>query len=448
MKLRVLCAVVALTIGASLAEAQMTTADGIDAFLRGDYERAAEILHPLAGPVQADPVAALFVGMLYESGRGVPRDVLRACALYSRAEDGGLPFISRLAEELLLSLRGSLEFKQFKECDLLAAIGFDHGVQPLTFSLGPGHSVTVDVGGATITYQGKESHIDVFPGIAGIVILPARHTALSSGRSPVARNFLEFFTWAPNPNQGLWSLNWLLFEVIGDDFVPIADDILTTSAAAQPPIDLDTTQMTRVRVNDAGDAEWAVLTGPNQQSEIIETEAERQEAARQSEARQAAERAVDWTRVLDPYRRPTLTYADATGCAALLVYGWSADRSEIITMRADKSLLQLSTVPRTLDLASQGADYELLVHVFERPVRSSPFCNDVRSTENSPEQWRAIGGTVTIEVSPPGILAREPSLYRATIRIVGAEFVNATGGRVKQLQPIVLTALVGGGYVG
>jgi hypothetical protein len=117
-------------------------------------------------------------------------------------------------------------------------------------------------------------------------------------------------------------------------------------------------------------------------------------------------------------------------------------------MRADKDVLQLSTAARTFDLAAQGTDFELLVHVFERAVRSWPFCNDVRSAnDRPPETWRATGGTVTIELSPLGVLARSPHLYRATIRVVGAEFVNATGGRVRQVRPITLTAFVGG-YIG
>ncbi len=60
------------------------------------------------------------------------------------------------------------------------------------------------------------------------------------------------------------------------------------------------------------------------------------------------------------------------------------------------------------------------------------------------ETWRATRGSITIELSPPGIRASAPFLYRATIRLVGAEFVNSAGVRVQERQPITLTALVGG----
>jgi hypothetical protein len=36
--------------------------------------------------------------------------------------------------------------------------------------------------------------------------------------------------------------------------------------------------------------------------------------------------------------------------------------------------------------------------------------------------------------------------YRATVRIVGAEFVSESGVRVRQVQPITLTAMVGFGW--
>ena len=196
-------------------------------------------------------------------------------------------------------------------------------------------------------------------------------------------------------------------------------------------------------MNEKGDAEWAVVTEQTQQSEVIATDTERREALEQASARKAAEARVDWKRVRDAHRAPTLIYADAEGCANVFVYGRSADRTEAITIRADKDLLGLTTAPRTFDLASQHNNLEVLVHVYERPVRNWQFCTDSGGSEGPPETWRATRGTVTIELSPPGVRAAMPSAYRATIRIVGAEFVNAAGVRVKQVQPITLSAIVG-----
>jgi hypothetical protein len=85
----------------------------------------------------------------------------------------------------------------------------------------------------------------------------------------------------------------------------------------------------------------------------------------------------------------------------------------------------------------------LNVHVYERPLRPS-FCSHTGPPTPPGALWRAVAGTVTIEVSPPGIRAGAPQLYQATARIVNGVFVDEAGRRVRQTAPITLTALVGG----
>ena len=53
-------------------------------------------------------------------------------------------------------------------------------------------------------------------------------------------------------------------------------------------------------------------------------------------------------------------------------------------------------------------------------------------------------GIVTVVLTPPGVVAYAPWMYRATIQVVGAEFVNSSGARVTLAHPITLTAIVGG----
>lgn len=432
----------AFVMAASLAQAQTTTADGVDAFVRGDYPRAVEILKPAAESWPGDPVAAFFMATLYESGRGVPGDPLSACALYVRAFNS--PF-SRQAESLaqafFLTSRSAIE-----ECTLLAQIGFDHAFQPVTFTLEQGHWIAVDIRGATVTYEGKEKRIDLGLATGGIRFLPVEHTELAVGPArETRRHFIEFFTWIPGQPQ-TWTLFWHVYEAVRNDLVPITSSELVTIAAERPPTDrFDVRALARLRVNEKGDAEWAVLKEPNQ-PEVIETEAERREVREERRAREAADARVDWKRVRDPQRAPELIYADAGGCSNLFVYGRSADRTEAITLRADKEVLGLSTAPRTFDLAAQHSNLEVLVHVYERPVRSWPFCTDAGVSTGPEEMWRATRGTVTIELSPPGVRAVTPLAYRATIHIAGAEFVSAAGVRVRQVQPITLTAIVGSMY--
>jgi hypothetical protein len=216
--------------------------------------------------------------------------------------------------------------------------------------------------------------------------------------------------------------------------------------SAEPPaadLSLDLRAMATLRVNDSGHAEWAVLSGPERRDGVIESEADTQAAKAAARDRAAADARVDWTRTDDPQRTPALTYADSGGCAHIFLYGWSADRTEAITLRADKDLLELSTAPRTFNLAAQQAHLELLVHVYASPLRSWPFCTDFGGPPPATETWRATGGTVTIELAAPNSSARVPSGYRATVHIAGAEFVSAAGVRVRQSQPIRLSATVG-----
>ena len=61
-----------------------------------------------------------------------------------------------------------------------------------------------------------------------------------------------------------------------------------------------------------------------------------------------------------------------------------------------------------------------------------------------PETGHAVAGIVTIQLSPPGIRARDPHLRRATVTLSNVMLRNAAGATVRVARPITLTALVGG----
>lgn len=424
-----------------------TLNDGVEAWLRGDYQRAADTLYPLAATTEVDPIAAFFMAMMYHSGQGVSYDDIRACALYMKAEGRAPPLFARLANELFRSWHMSTDLQRRDECSMLASVGFDHGFQPLTFMLGPGHSISVDIEGATIDYQGKQTRLDrLFELVPGAVHLPARHTALSTRQPrPARRDFIELFRWQPSQPHAAWSLRWTLFEVIRDDVMDITSEDLAAVSSPRPPDDLDYRELAEVVVNDAGEAEWVVHTG-DQRSEFIESEEERIARHEQDRAREAADRAFDWSRRVDASRAPRLAYADTEGCANLYVFGRSADRTEVIRVRAERNVLQLATEPRTFEIGSHAPGLEVTVLVYDRPV-GNWGCSDVRDPGPSPEPWTAVAGTVSVQLLT-GQLRRQPGMYRATVQIVGAEFVNATGGRVRQTQPIVFTAVIVGGVSG
>jgi hypothetical protein len=201
--------------------------------------------------------------------------------------------------------------------------------------------------------------------------------------------------------------------------------------------------MVRLSVNDDGHAEWSLLGGSHPRTTVIDTEVDwqEQEEERQRErARVTADARVDWSRVVDVNRQPALAYVDAGICGHGVAYGWSGDRTEAITVRAGKALSGLAAAARTFDLADGSSGFDVRLHLAAQPLRSWPFCSDVRGPGEVEETWRATKGSVTIEVSPRGAGGRL-ARYRATIRLVGAEFVNGAGARVTQVQPISLTVM-------
>lgn len=195
----------------------------------------------------------------------------------------------------------------------------------------------------------------------------------------------------------------------------------------------------RLGVNDDGDAEWSLVRGPHPRTTVIDTDADREdqeEERRLAHARSAEHASVDWKRVVDLRRPPALAYVDANICGGAFEYGWSADRTEAITLRAGRNLRDLAATGGTFDLAVQSSEFEVALHLNERPERSWPFCSDVGG-QASEETWRATKGSVTLELSRRA----GRTAYRATIRIVSAEFVNGSGLRVTQVLPIALTVI-------
>ena len=342
--------------------------------------------------------------------------------------------------------RNGAEF--FAECQLIGNLGFDHRFEPVTFDLGAGHSVAWSLRGATISYQGRTDHHELRLAGRGSAYLPLRYTPLQpSGPAGRVRHFVEVFVWYPAPRT-TWSLAWHLFEVVGGTLLTIADDDAVMTSPARPgrsPSE-DVRDRVTVRVNADGKAEWAILEGTHARSALIESEEERREVRELEEGRRAALDKVDWNRRFDPSRLPSLSYTTSDGCGSMLLYAFTADRSEAISIRADRSELQLSTTARSFDVALHPLALTVNVQVYEQPRRDGALCNHHSpSPDVISETWRAVAGRVTIELSPPGVRARSPSLYRATIRLDGAEFIDSSGRRHRQTAPIVLSAVVGSG---
>jgi hypothetical protein len=445
---RALASGVALLALASLARAQDTTADGIVVLAAGDYDRAVEILKPIAeGQQEPDDVAAFFMAMLYDSGRGVPIDRFRACALYlrtwsTRKEAPADPF-GRVAHEMFKppaffpNDNASIE-----TCERLAATGFDEKLEPVTFQLEPGQWVDWDATGATVTYEGKATRFtNVFPPLWGAVFLPLQHTELDTGltRSD-RRHFVEAAMWQQrHPPDSGWRLEWHLFEVAGGRLIRVVVKDIATVDAPRPPTDLDLRSIVHLQVDDdSGDAQWAMASSVKPHR--IDTESDRieqrKEQARLRERDEARARALKagGSDPLDVNRAPSLTYvaADVESCGLASIAGWSADRAEAI-------VLQARDVDDTasFDLSKTWPAITVSVHVYDHSIDADRFCTDVRSPAEE-RVWQAVAGTVSIVLQP--VPSPSQQQRQATVTIAAAVFMSPAGETMTLSRPVVLAA--------
>lgn len=450
MTSRLFLAVAIVTIVAAAVSAQNGTADGVAALARGDYQRAVEILKPIAEDWRSEDTAAqFFMAGLYESGRGVPADPVRACALYARVGSKYDSPFGRQASPLFAAYmaRGK-EFDE--ECQLLASVGFDNGFEPVTFDLGPGHYVQWTLAAATVTYEARTKRESLPLAMSGARFLPLQHTELSTGPTrSLTRHFIEVFVWYPKGRTGPWNLQWHLFEIVRDEIIRIdtPEPLLEIPGDAPPARDgFDVDEYATVRVDDDGNAEWAVLKGQRAETGRIETDAERREERETRSARDVTLKKVDWNRRSDVHRQPAMTYGDAEGCGDFQLGGWTANRDEVVVLRANAQELGLSAQATTFDLALESGRIPVQVFVYEAAQRQFDFCSDVKMAQGpdsvGPELWRAVAGTVTIELSPSGI-ARNPRAQRATVTLNNLVLRNEAGTVVKVSRPVRLSAIIG-----
>jgi hypothetical protein len=448
-------------------------ADGVVAIANGDYQRAVDILQPMTetGTV-VDPRAAFFMGVLYDEGRGVPADPLRACAHFMEAGVPGSdddPFWQAVPIVLSPASLVAANPDAIEDCSYLALVGFNTRFRPATFQLGPGHWVDWDQRGATVWYQGT-SKLFRQPArpMRGGVYGPLKHVELQAGAArSERRDFIEVAVWQPDSHRpsdsqeppvpnSRWRLECHLFEVIRGDLLRVAasDIAIADQASAPETSDSDLDEMVRLEVNGDGDVAWTLVGQNASQAHVLPTEADRAAELADRERRRAHDEAFAQAMELagssskDADRPPSFNYVNAAsdGCGMVGVAGWNVDHTEALLIQT----LEAKPPTGTFDLQRSPGLVRVEAHVFNQFVgRLNRFCTDIANPRD-PDQvervWRAIGGIAHIEVAPPS--SRSQRERQATVTISGAMFLGPNGEIVRLSRPVVITAYLAAPAIG
>jgi hypothetical protein len=260
------CAICAFTLLASPAAAQSTTEDGMRAMLRGDYSTAIRILRPIADDTaHPDPVAQFLLGILTDTGHTANNT--RACGLFLRAASRPNPFAEQSAA-LAAVARDQLGDGASFFC--IAEEGWQGG-PPLTLNLGPEHQVIFTDRSMRVIYKDKEQLTSLIPS-ADVVYLPIQYIPLTVTRpAPATRHFLQSFMWQRDPAERplSWKLYWALTEVIEDQIILNASEVLMVVSGGAGPPSQDVSNLARIRVNANGEAEFTITAGRAPRTELI-----------------------------------------------------------------------------------------------------------------------------------------------------------------------------------
>jgi len=234
--------------------------------VRGDYPAALRILRPIADDsAHPDPVAQFLLGILTDTGH--TGNNTRTCGLFLRAASRPNPFAEQAAA-LAAVARDQLGEGASLFC--IADEGWQGG-PPLTFTLGPEHQVIYTDRSIRVIYKDREQLTHLIPS-TDVVYLPITYTPLTVTRpEPATRHFLQSFMWFRDPavRPLSWKLYWTLSEVVDDQMILNATEVLMVVNGGAGPPSQDASNLTRIRVNANGEAELTITGGSAPHTELI-----------------------------------------------------------------------------------------------------------------------------------------------------------------------------------
>ena len=138
--------------------------------------------------------------------------------------------------------------------------------------------------------------------------------------------------------------------------------------------------------------------------------------------------------------RTVAPYKEASGCAGLFMYAWNDDRSEVLTIKADRNEFKFPDGETTIDIAKAGPGIAVRVEVTPSPRASLPFCSDEGTkSDEQPKVWVAVAGKVKIMLKRRAGAAFQP----VNARVDDLVLRSPEGAEVKQRRDIQFTAAVG-----
>jgi hypothetical protein len=151
------------------------------------------------------------------------------------------------------------------------------GGPPLSFTLGPDHQIVFTDTSVRVTYNEQEQATLLIPS-AGAVSLPIQYTPLTITRPTAARrHFFQWFTWIreTTADSTSWKLYWALSEVVGDQWILIAHEVLNVVNGSARPASQDVSNLVRPQVNANGEAEFTIVGGSAPRTEVISSKGAR-----------------------------------------------------------------------------------------------------------------------------------------------------------------------------
>jgi len=208
-----------------------------DAYRAGDYQKAADLLHPLViqlrlQPASMEPDPARHLATMYAQGLGVSRDPIAACSLAQVAAEAtsfSAPKYAQKAEAYDATVKDADAFVTL-QCDKLTerermvasltAGCFAFGMPEETFTLGT-DTVRVGRGGIQVVDVAEERPDAIMncPMLVARVRPLTLEPPLDAAPGVKARHFVEVLFWQVGQNPGdttsRYALQWQLYEVRG-----------------------------------------------------------------------------------------------------------------------------------------------------------------------------------------------------------------------------------------